>query len=134
MALCPTASAGSTSRGRSDRAGWFLPGPSVKVRRSYLLSAGGSAPSSFSAGFLTRPLIGASRPTAWSAPSIFRLPSCNPRTAAPLALTYKLTDPYRFAREASPTFREGGSHVRALQNCTTGFFAAECYGEGRVTP
>ena len=91
MALCPTASAGSTSRGRSDRAGWFLPGPSVKVRRSYLLSAGGSAPSSFSAGFLTRPLIGASRPTAWSAPSIFRLPSCNPRTAAPLALTYKLT-------------------------------------------
>jgi len=53
MALCPTASAGSTSRGRSDRAGWFLPGPSVKVRRSYLLSAGGSAPSSFSAGFLT---------------------------------------------------------------------------------
>jgi hypothetical protein len=81
----------STFRGRSDQAGWFLPGPSAKVRRSYPLSARGSAPSSFNAAFLTRPSIGASRPRAWSAQSIFRSPSCSPRTAAPLALTYKLT-------------------------------------------
>jgi HWE histidine kinase len=62
-----------------------------KVRRSYPLSARGSAPSSFNAAFLTRPSIGASRPRAWSAQSIFRSPSCSPRTAAPLELAYKLT-------------------------------------------